>query len=126
MLHLVMENIDEAWKAFATAVEALGVTFLGPTPTQMTSMGLKHEARAVAIKAGVPVVPGSEGAVNTLENAVKIAGDIGYPILVKASGGGGGMGMQICRGKPYGLRKLECHYVTSTKVAVFSLQMNRT
>ncbi|KIR50865.1 urea carboxylase [Cryptococcus gattii Ru294] len=83
--------------AFATAVEALGVTFLGPTPTQMTSMGLKHEARAVAIKAGVPVVPGSEGAVNTLENAVKIAGDIGYPILVKASGGGGGMGMQICR-----------------------------
>lgn len=69
----------------------------------MTSMGLKHEARAVAIKAGVPVVPGSEGAVNTLENAVKIAGDIGYPILVKASGGGGGMGMQICRGRPYGL-----------------------
>ncbi|OWZ26724.1 urea carboxylase [Cryptococcus neoformans Tu259-1] len=85
--------------AFATAVEALGVTFLGPTPTQMTSMGLKHEARAVAIKAGVPVVPGSEGAVSTLDNAVKVARDIGYPILVKASGGGGGMGMQVCKGE---------------------------
>lgn len=92
----------------------------------MTSMGLKHEARAVAIKAGVPVVPGSEGAVNTLENAVKIAGDIGYPILVKASGGGGGMGMQICRGRPDGLRKLAYHYVTSTNQPCSLLQMNRT
>lgn len=92
----------------------------------MTSMGLKHEARAVAIKAGVPVVPGSEGAVNTLENAAKIAGDIGYPILVKASGGGGGMGMQICRGRPYGLRKLAYHYVTSTNLPCSLLQMNRT
>ncbi|ODO08964.1 urea carboxylase [Cryptococcus wingfieldii CBS 7118] len=83
--------------AFAEAIEAIGVTFLGPTPYQMTSMGLKHEARAVAKKAGVPIVPGSEGAVASLEDAVQVAGGIGYPVLVKASGGGGGMGMQVCR-----------------------------
>jgi biotin carboxylase len=61
-------------------------------------MGLKHEARAVAIKAGVPVVPGSDGAVDDLEVAVVVAEKIGYPIIVKASGGGGGMGMEVCRG----------------------------
>lgn len=64
----------------------------------MTSMGLKHEARAVALKAGVPVVPGSDGAVDDLEVAVVVAEKIGYPIIVKASGGGGGMGMEVCRG----------------------------
>ncbi|WVQ81675.1 urea carboxylase [Cryptococcus sp. DSM 104549] len=83
--------------AFTTAVESKGVVFLGPTPQQMTSMGLKHEARAVATRAGVPVVPGSQGAVDKLEEAVKVAGEIGYPVMVKASGGGGGMGMQVCR-----------------------------
>jgi biotin carboxylase len=67
----------------------------------MTSMGLKHEARAVAVKAGVPVVPGSDGAVDDLEVAVEVAAKIGYPIIVKASGGGGGMGMEVCRGKLY-------------------------
>ncbi|WVQ77236.1 urea carboxylase [Cryptococcus sp. DSM 104548] len=83
--------------AFAEAIESIGVTFLGPTPHQMTSMGLKHEARAVAKKAGVPIVPGSDGEVTSLQDAVQVAAGIGYPVLVKASGGGGGMGMQVCQ-----------------------------
>lgn len=77
-------------------MQEAGIVFLGPTPYQMTSMGLKHEARAVAIKAGVPVVPGSNGVVEELEEAVRVAGQIGYPVLIKASGGGGGMGMEVC------------------------------
>lgn len=63
----------------------------------MTSMGLKHEARAVAIKAGVPVVPGSDGVIETLDRALEVAEHIGYPVMLKASAGGGGMGMQVCR-----------------------------
>lgn len=82
------------------AVEAAGITFLGPTPYQMTSMGLKHEARAVAIKAGVPVVPGSDGVIDTLDEALRVAEKIGYPVMLKASAGGGGMGMSVCKGKP--------------------------
>ncbi|KAL1408594.1 hypothetical protein Q8F55_005407 [Vanrija albida] len=83
--------------SFAKAIEAAGVTFLGPTPFQMTSMGLKHEARAVAIKAGVPVVPGSEGTIETLDLALEWANKIGYPVMLKASAGGGGMGMTVCK-----------------------------
>jgi urea carboxylase len=64
----------------------------------MTSMGLKHEARAVAIKAGVPVVPGTGGVVETLEDALEAAEKIGYPVMLKASAGGGGMGMTVCNG----------------------------
>lgn len=59
-------------------------------------MGLKHDARMVAAQAGVPIVPGSEGEVQTLSDALRIAEQIGYPVMVKASGGGGGMGMQVC------------------------------
>jgi len=71
--------------------------FLGPTPEQINAMGLKHEAREVAKRANVPIVPGSDGVVEKLDEAIKIAAQIGYPIIVKASGGGGGMGMTVCR-----------------------------
>lgn len=84
-------------QTFAKMVEDAGLVFLGPTPHQISSMGLKHEAREVAIKAGVPIVPGSDGVVEDVEEAVKIAAQIGYPVIVKASGGGGGMGMTVCR-----------------------------
>lgn len=85
--------------AFASKVEKAGMVFLGPTPTQISSMGLKHEAREVAKKANVPIVPGSDGVVETVDEAVEIAAGIGYPVIVKASGGGGGMGMTVCRGE---------------------------
>lgn len=86
-----------------------GITFLGPTPEQMTKMGLKHEARQVAIEAGVPIVPGSDGIVDTLEQALTAAQQIGYPVMLKATGGGGGMGMQICEDSS----DLEKHFVVT-------------
>lgn len=83
---------------FVTAVEAAGMTFLGPTASQMVSMGLKHEAREVAIRAGVPVIPGSAGLIHDLTVALDVAQDLGYPVMLKATAGGGGMGMSICEG----------------------------
>jgi acetyl/propionyl-CoA carboxylase alpha subunit len=79
--------------AFAGAVEAAGLAFIGPTPDQIRAMGDKRAARALAIEAGVPVVPGEEGAdTNAL---VAAARRIGYPVVVKAALGGGGKGMKI-------------------------------
>ncbi|GAA5995653.1 bifunctional urea carboxylase/allophanate hydrolase [Rhodotorula paludigena] len=80
---------------FAAKVESAGLIWLGPTAEQIASMGLKHEARARAIAADVPVLPGSE-LVATLEAAVEQATRVDYPIMLKATGGGGGMGMSIC------------------------------
>ncbi|GAA5852079.1 hypothetical protein JCM8547_000152 [Rhodosporidiobolus lusitaniae] len=80
---------------FAAKVEAAGVVFLGPTPNQISSMGLKHEARARAIAAEVPVLPGSE-LVETLEAALQQAEHVGWPIMLKATGGGGGRGTAVC------------------------------
>ncbi len=77
---------------FAAAVEGAGLTFIGPTPDQIRSMGDKRAARALAQQAGVPVVPGAEGADRAaLESAVRA---IGYPVMVKAALGGGGKGMR--------------------------------
>ncbi|KAG7087251.1 hypothetical protein E1B28_013232 [Marasmius oreades] len=74
-----------------------GITWLGPKPDVIRTMGVKHEARAVAINAGVPVVPGSDGVVENEEDAVSVvATKIGYPVILKATSGGGGMGMVIC------------------------------
>ncbi|KAK0443623.1 urea carboxylase [Armillaria borealis] len=94
---------------FAELCQNEGITFLGPTPEQMTKMGLKHEARQVAIEAGVPIVPGSDGIVDTLEQALTAAKRIGYPVMLKATGGGGGMGMQICEDSG----DLEKHFVAT-------------
>ncbi|GAA6015274.1 hypothetical protein JCM8202_002408 [Rhodotorula sphaerocarpa] len=80
---------------FAQRVQDAGITWLGPTPEQIKSMGLKHEARARAVAADVPVLPGSE-LVSTVGAAVEQADKVGYPVMLKATGGGGGMGMSIC------------------------------
>jgi len=80
---------------FAQAVEAAGLTFIGPTPEQIRAMGDKRAARALAIEAGVPVVPGAEGADRA--TLAREAESIGYPVLVKAALGGGGKGMQLVR-----------------------------
>ena len=81
--------------AFAEAVEAAGLIFVGPTPEAIRVMGNKSLARATAMKAGVPTVPGSDGVVDTVEQAVEVAATIGYPIMIKASAGGGGRGIRV-------------------------------
>lgn len=78
---------------FAEMVESHGINFIGPSPEQMRIMGDKVSAREAAIKAGLPVVPGSP-ALNSEEEAIKWADKIGYPIIIKASAGGGGKGMK--------------------------------
>ena len=84
------ENAD-----FADAVEAVGLVFVGPKGSTIRMMGDKAAARAAAQKAGVPVVPGSEGRVADFGRAHSIAAGIGYPVMIKASAGGGGRGIRI-------------------------------
>ena len=79
--------------AFARAVHEAGLTFIGPPPETMERMKDKAEARRLVAAAGVPTVPGTAGAVATVEEAREAAARIGYPVLVKAAGGGGGIGM---------------------------------
>ena len=80
---------------FAEVCRECGLTFIGPGPDVIRRMGDKAEARRTMIEAGVPVVPGSEGVVPDVPTARGIAEGIGYPVLVKASAGGGGRGMRI-------------------------------
>ncbi len=80
---------------FAELCETCGITFIGPKSSAIRNMGNKSKAREIMINAGVPVVPGSEGLVKDLEAAKAIAMDIGFPILIKASAGGGGRGMRV-------------------------------
>jgi len=71
------------------------ITFIGPTPDQIRSMGDKATARRTMMEVGVPTVPGSEGIVRSLDEALTVAGEIGFPIMIKASAGGGGKGMRV-------------------------------
>ncbi len=80
---------------FAERVEAAGLVFVGPTPHAIRTMGDKAAARAAAMRAGVPTVPGSTGVVTDPDTAVEVAKDIGYPIMIKASAGGGGRGIRV-------------------------------
>ncbi len=80
---------------FAAAVKKAGIIFIGPSPEAMNMMGDKLSAKAAAKKYKIPMVPGSEGAINNLEEGKKIAKSTGFPILIKASAGGGGKGMRI-------------------------------
>ena len=84
------ENAD-----FAEIVAAHGLTFIGPETRHIRSMGDKVEAKITAADSGLPLVPGSPGAVPTLDEAKRIGGDVGYPLLVKAASGGGGRGMKV-------------------------------
>lgn len=81
---------------FSEALAKKGVIFIGPNPTAVYKMGAKDISKQVAKEAGVPVVPGSTGEVPTVEEAIKLAEEIGYPILLKAVAGGGGKGMRPC------------------------------
>ncbi len=84
------ENAD-----FARQVSAAGLTFIGPAPAAMEAMGGKISARRVAIEAGVPVVPGTTEPVTDLSVAMEAAASFGYPVMLKASAGGGGKGMRL-------------------------------
>ncbi|WP_047982004.1 acetyl-CoA carboxylase biotin carboxylase subunit [Ornithinibacillus contaminans] len=81
--------------SFARKCEAVGITFIGPSSSVIEMMGSKIEARKAMKKANVPIVPGTEEAIQSVEEAVEIAKTIGYPIMLKASAGGGGIGMQV-------------------------------
>jgi acetyl-CoA carboxylase biotin carboxylase subunit len=84
---------------FAELCETHGIKFIGPRPQVIKLMGDKVKAREVVSKAGVPLVPGSNGAVNSYEEAAAVAGEIGYPVMIKASAGGGGKGMRLAQGE---------------------------
>jgi len=113
--YLVAENIIAACKAagaeavhpgygflsengaFATALEQVGIVFIGPNPAAIAAMGDKIESKKLAAAAGVATVPGFLGAIESAAEATKIADDIGYPVMIKASAGGGGKGMRIAK-----------------------------
>jgi len=80
---------------FAKALEKAGIAFIGPPPKAIAAMGDKIESKKLAQKAGVNVVPGYLGDIATTKDALKIAKDIGYPVMMKASAGGGGKGMRL-------------------------------
>jgi acetyl-CoA/propionyl-CoA carboxylase biotin carboxyl carrier protein len=81
--------------AFARRLEEAGVTFIGPPASAIEAMGSKTRARELMQAAGVPIVPGTTEAVETIDDAARIAKEIGYPVAVKAAGGGGGKGFRV-------------------------------
>ena len=111
--YLIIENIVEACRktgaeavhpgygflsereAFPVALEKAGIVFIGPNPRAIAAMGDKIESKKAAAKAKVSTVPGYLGEIADAKHAVKIAGEIGYPVMIKASAGGGGKGMRI-------------------------------
>ena len=84
------ENAD-----FARKVREAGIIFIGPSPESMDMMGDKLSAKATAKKYKVPMIPGSEGAISDVKEAIKVAKEVGFPLLIKASAGGGGKGMRL-------------------------------
>ncbi|WOI52115.1 acetyl-CoA carboxylase biotin carboxylase subunit [Parvularcula sp. LCG005] len=82
---------------FAEIVAAHNITFIGPSADHIRVMGDKIAAKDTMGKAGIPLVPGSDGAITTIEQGAKVAEEIGYPVLVKAASGGGGRGMKLAR-----------------------------
>ncbi len=85
--------------AFAQACEDAGIAFVGPTPQQLRVFGLKHTARALAKKHQVPLLEGTE-LLDSLDAALSAADSVGYPVMLKSTAGGGGIGMRVCRSAP--------------------------
>ena len=80
---------------FAEICESVGITFIGPTSEHIALLGDKSRARETMLRHGIPVMPGSEGELQNLDHAVRVASELGYPVMVKASAGGGGRGMRV-------------------------------
>lgn len=86
------ENAD-----FAELCRACNITFIGPSPEAISKMGTKDVARETMKAAGVPIVPGSQGIIESIEEATELANQIGYPVIIKATAGGGGKGIRVAR-----------------------------
>jgi len=84
------ENAD-----FAEVCELSGIKFIGPRPEVIRQMGLKQRARAIMQESGVPILPGSPGILPSADEALALANEIGYPVMLKAAAGGGGRGMRL-------------------------------
>jgi acetyl-CoA carboxylase, biotin carboxylase subunit len=83
--------------AFAELCRECNITFIGPSPEAITKMGIKDVARETMREAGVPIVPGSKGIIESVDEAVALANEIGYPVIIKATAGGGGKGIRVAR-----------------------------
>ena len=81
---------------FAALCRQHGIVFVGPPPELMAKMGLKSPAKAAMRAAGLPVIPGSDGPLTSTTDAVRVASEVGYPVILKADAGGGGRGMRLC------------------------------
>lgn len=103
------ENAD-----FARLCEKCGIAFIGPNGDIMDAMGDKASAKQTMKNAGVPVIPGSDGVVPTLEKAYELCREIGYPVMLKASAGGGGRGIRLVNSED----ELESNYLTASKEAL--------
>ncbi len=101
---------------FVEVCKACGITFIGPDAEVIRKMGNKAQAKATMQAAGVPLMPGSDGVIETIEEALETAEKIGYPVIVKASAGGGGRGMRIVNG-PEGLPDLYNTARSEAKIA---------
>lgn len=86
------ENAD-----FAEICRECNITFIGPSPEAIMKMGTKDVARTTMKEAGVPIVPGSDGVVESIDEAIEISNQIGYPVIIKATAGGGGRGIRVAR-----------------------------
>jgi acetyl-CoA carboxylase, biotin carboxylase subunit len=103
---------------FAEICARYHIKFIGPTPEMIRTMGDKITAKETMIKAGVPVVPGSEGLIDSMDHAKRIAAEIGYPVILKATAGGGGKGMRVIHEE----RELERAYNTAKAEAKASFK----
>ena len=99
---------------FARLCEKCGIKFIGPAPEVMDAMGDKANAKKTMVSAGVPVVPGSDGVVPTIEEAKRVCAEIGYPVMVKASAGGGGRGIRLVERE----EDLEAQYTAAQQEAL--------
>ena len=107
--------------AFATALAQKNIAFIGPPAKAIAAMGDKIESKKLAKAAGVTTVPGHVGVIETAAEAVKIANDIGYPVMIKASAGGGGKGMRIA----HSTEDVESGYATAMREAASSFGDDR-
>jgi len=102
--------------AFAEACKEAGIVFIGPPAAAMRAMGGKAPSRDLVRKIGLPIIPGSEGIVHRVEDAIEVAEGLGYPVIVKASAGGGGIGMKVARNPD----ELKAAFETTQRLGVAS------